>query len=146
MSMCYWIIQGVGICADEIEEFINKEKLANKLLEQLPDDDELLSMVETKNYSKLDIDDFLFGCPFDNIAEVLWHCDDTDSLTYSDDGEGESYLYYPPSMPWHHTDTEPKSVEEVHKRIIDAVKKITTLSDEEISKMIDDELYIVGCG
>ena len=49
-------------------------------------------------------------------------------------------------MPWHQTDTEPQSLEEVHKRIINAVQKITSLSNEDIAKMIDDELYVVGFG
>lgn len=146
MSMCEWVVEGVGILADDIIPSIDKEKLYTMLLEQLPDDEELLAMKRTGNYADLDIDDFLYGEPFENIADLLTFCDDTDSITYGEDGEGSHYFYYPPSMPWHRTENEPESLDEVHKRIITAVKKITTLSDEAIEKMIDDDLYVIGFG
>ena len=146
MSMCEWVVEGVGILADDIIPSIDKEKLHAMLLEQLPDDEELLAMKRTGNYADLDVDDFLYGEPFENIADLLTFCDDTDSITYGEDGEGSHYFYYPPSMPWHRAENEPESLDEVHKRIITAVKKITTLSDEAIEKMIDDDLYVIGFG
>ena len=60
--------------------------------------------------------------------------------------DGGAYFYYPPSMPWHRTDSEPDTLDEVHKRIIKAVQVITDLTDEEIEQMIDDDLYVVGIG
>lgn len=146
MSMSYWLLEGVGICADEIVPHIENKKLAHMLLKEMPEDEELISIVKNKKYDELQIDEFLYGEPYDSVAEMLTFCDDTDSITYGDDGEGTSYFYYPPSMPWHQTDTEPQSLEEVHKRIINAVQKITSLSNEDIAKMIDDELYVVGFG
>lgn len=74
------------------------------------------------------------------------HCDDTDTLTFCDDGDGNEYFYYPPSMPWHRTENEPDSAEEVHRRIIKAVQCLTDLSEAEIEKMINDDLYVCGCG
>jgi len=88
----------------------------------------------------------MYGEPFDNLGDLLAHCDDTDSLCYGDDGESGSYLYYPPSLPWQRSDNDPETKEEVHRRIIKAVQRITDLPDEEISSMIDDELYVVGMG
>lgn len=150
MSMNYWMIEGVGLDADNVRPFLNKEKLAKFLLEQLsgePEDVELLShMLSSGDVGKLNIDDYLYGMPFDNLADVLTHCDDTDSITYGDNGEGGYYFYYPPSMPWEMRDTEPKTVQEVHDRIIAAVQKITDLSPDEIDRMIDDELHVVGFG
>ena len=146
MSVSYWMIEGVGINTDKIEESINKEKLAAMLLEQLPDDELVLDIIKKKAYDRLDVRDFLCGEPFDNLGDLLTHCDDTDSITYGDDGEGASYFYYPPSMPWHHTENEPETLEEVHRRIIRAVQTITDLSGEEIEAMIDNELYVVGIG
>lgn len=49
-------------------------------------------------------------------------------------------------MPWHRRENEPRSVEEVHGRIIDAVMEVTDLSEAEIEAMIDDDIYSVGCG
>lgn len=146
MSVSYWMIQGVGIDTDKIEPFIDKEKLAAMLIAQLPDDDELLDIVEKKEYDKLHVEDYLYGEPFNNLADLLTHCDDTDSITYGDDGECGSYFYYPPSMPWQRTENEPNTLEEVHHRIIKAIQVITNLSHEEIDAMINDDLYVVGCG
>ena len=146
MSISYWMIEGIGINMDKVEPFLNKEKLAHMLLEQLPDDEKIITIVENKVYSQLDVRDFLYGNPFGNLAELLIHCDKTDSITYGDNGEGGVYFYYPPSMPWRRTEAEPDSVEEVHRRIIMAVKVVTDLSDEEIEAMIDDDLHVVGVG
>ena len=73
---------------------------------------------------------------FDNFADVLCHCDETDTLTYGDDGEGVCYFYYPPSMPWHRVANEPDSEEEVVERIIRAVQKITDMSRSEIREPV----------
>lgn len=146
MSVSYWMIEGVGINTDKIEPFLDKEKLAQMLLEQLPDDEELLEISTNKKYDELDVRDFLYGNPFQNLGDLLTHCDDTDSITYGDDGESGSYFYYPPSMPWHRTETEPETLEEVHRRIIKAVQVVTNLSTSKIETMIDDDLYVVGIG
>lgn len=146
MSTSYWMIEGVGIDTSRCEPFINKEKLTKMLIEQLPDDELLLEIIKDKKYDKLDVRDFLDENPFSNLGDLLTHCDNTDSITYGDDGEGGSYFYYPPSMPWYRTETEPDTPEEVHRRIIKAVQVITDLSDKEIEAMIDDDLYVVGIG
>lgn len=150
MSMVYWMIEGVGLDADKVRPYLDKEKLAKFLLEQLanePEDVELLNqMLSSGDFRELNIDDYLYGMPFDNIADVLTHCDDTDSITCGDDGEGGYYFYYPPSMPWEMRDTEPKTIQEVHDRIITAVQKLTNLTPEEIDLLIDDDLNVVGFG
>ena len=146
MSMATWVIHGIGLCANDIEPYIDNKKLTYMLREQLPDDEDLLSIIASEAYDNLNLDDYLYGYPFDNIADVLCFCDNTDTITYGDDGEGRFYFYYPMSMPWERSNAEPKSIEEVHERIIAAVKKITTLSYVDIDKMIDDDLYVIGMG
>lgn len=150
MSMCYWTIEGVGLNVDEVAPYLNKEKIIRFLTEQLCNEPDTVAdlnqMLTSGDFSEFDIDDYLYGCPFENLADLLTHCDDTDSITYGDDGEGGYYFYYPPSMPWEMRDTEPKSVREVHDRIIAAVQKIIDLQPEEIDRLIDDDLYVVGCG
>jgi len=144
MSADYWIITGVGIDTDGLYPFIDKAKVAKLLLEQFTDDEELVQMVADGDYDGLDVDNFVDGEPFNCLADMFTFCDDTDSLTYGDDGAGKSFLYYPPSLPWQRADNEPETLQEVHKRLIDAVKKLTTLADSEIESMIDDDLYVVG--
>lgn len=146
MSVSYWMIEGVGIDTDKVEPFLDKVKLAKMLLGQLPDNEWLLEISANKKYDELDVQDFLYGEPFGNLGDLLTHCDDTNSITYGDDGGGGSYFYYPPSMPWHRTATEPETLEEVHRRIIKAVQVVTNLSASEIETMIDDDLYVVGIG
>lgn len=150
MSMSYWIINGVGLNANEIIPYLNPEKTARFLIEQLPNEPEIVfaltQMLSSGNFSTFDIDDFLYGGPFDNFADLLTHCDDTDSITYGDDGDGGHYFYYPPSMPWEMRDTEPSSVYDVHDRIATAIQRIADIDRDQIDHMIDDDLYIVGCG
>ena len=146
MSVSYWMIAGVGIDVDKIKPHLNKEKLVRFLAEQLPDDEIVIEIIEKEAYSDLEIDDFMYGEPFDNLGDLLAHCDDSDSLSYGDDGECGAYLYYPPSLPWERTENDPDTLEEVHRRIIKAVQYVTDLSVEKIEEMIDDNLYVVGIG
>ena len=146
MSVSYWMIEGVGIDVDKIKPHLNNEKLVQLLSEQLPDDEIVNEIMEKGSYCDLDINDFMYGEPFDNLGDLLTHCDDSNSLSYGDDGESGAYLYYPPSLPWQRTENDPETLEEVHRRIIRAVQRVTDLNAEEIDGMIDDELYVVGIG
>ena len=146
MSVSYWMIEGVGIDVDKIKPHLNNEKLVQLLAEQLPDDEIVIEIMEKGSYSDLDINDFMYGEPFDNLGDLLTHCDDSNSLSYGDDGESGAYLYYPPSLPWQRTENDPETLEEVHRRIIKAVQRVTDMNAEEIDGMIDDELYVVGIG
>lgn len=92
MSVSYWMCQGVGIRTNELLPFLSTQKCVQFMKTQLPDDD----ITE----DKFNIDDYLYGNPFDNLAEMFTFCDDTDSLTYGDNGEGEYYFYYMPTYPW----------------------------------------------
>lgn len=145
MSLCYWTVEGVGFNTNEIRPHLNKRKLINFLLKQLPDDEDVLAWKNRRDLKEFDIDEWLYGQPFENLADLLTHCDDTDTLCYGN-VDGDDYFYYPPSMPWQLRDNDPKSIDEVHTRIVDAVMVITDLKEEEIEKLIDDDLFYVGCG
>lgn len=144
--MTFWTIEGIGFNTNKIEPFINKKKLAKVLLKQLPDDELLLEAMKGKKHCNLDIRDFLYGEPFDSLGDLLAHCDDTNSLTYGDNGNGESYFYYPPSYPWERTENEPSSIAEVHERIIKAVLCLCDMTSEQVEKLIDDDVYDYGYG
>lgn len=158
MSMSYWMIEGIGIAADKVYPHLDGKKVAWLLHEQFTDDERIAEIVNSGRYENLNLnpcvyldagvnlEDFFHGKCFDGgLGDLLCHCDGTDTLTFCDDGVGNEYFYYPPSMPWHRTDTEPDSAEEVHRRIIKAVQKVANLTDAEIDAMIDDDLYEVGC-
>lgn len=138
MSMSYWICEGVGIRANQLRPFLNPQKCIQLLKEQLPG--------EEISEDGFDIDDYLYGEPFENLADVFTFCDDTDSLTYGDNGNGESYFYYPPSYPWERTENEPSSIAEVHERVIKAVLRLCDMTREQVETLIDDDIYDYGCG
>lgn len=146
MSMSYWLISGIGVCSEDIDPFIDGEKAAHALLSLFPGDKELQDFIEEGEFDDFDVYEWLDGFNLDCVAELLAKLDDTEVLIYGNDGDGSSYLYYPPTMPWERRDNEPDSVEEVHRRLIKVVQSMTNLSDEEIEKMIDDDLYEVGMG
>lgn len=146
MSLSYWMIEGIGLCTNDIEQHLDDKKVVRCISEAHPDDLELKSMLLRDDYSNFDIHDYIENGLFDNVGDLLCFCDQTDSLTFCDDGEGNVYFYYPPSMPWERSVSDPKSEEEVIQRIISAVKGLTNLQDHEIREMIDRELYVVGIG
>ena len=140
----YWIIEGIGLNADEIRPYINTEKIARFFYGQWQyHDSELEAMISSGDYSGFDMDDYLEGGDIDDLGDVLYYCDDTDTLSSGDDGRGNAYFYYPPSMPWHLRENDPKSEQEVIERITAAVQKITDMTAEEIEPLIKD-LYVVG--
>lgn len=141
MNVSHWLITGIGIRANDIEPRIDETKAIQFLYEQFPDAVDLEIIFHDNDFTAKDLGQC---CGFDNLANVLCHCDDTDTLTYGDDGEGNQYFYYPPSMPWHHVFNEPKSENDVIDRIVAAVQKITNMSRDEIVNLIDTNLYVVG--
>lgn len=146
MSLSYWMIEGIGLCTNDIEPHLDDKKVVRCISEAHPDDLELKSMLLRDDYSNFDVHDYIDNGLFNNVGDLLCFCDQTDSLTFCDDGEGNVYFYYPPSMPWERRASDPKSEEEVIQRIISAVKGLTDLQDYEIREMIDRELYVVGAG
>lgn len=146
MSLSYWMIEGIGLCTNDIEPHLDDKKVVRCISEAHPDDLELKSMLLRDDYSNFDVHDYIDNGLLNNVGDLLCFCDQTDSLTFCDDGEGNVYFYYPPSMPWERSVSDPKSEEEVIQRIISAVKGLTDLQDYEIREMIDRELYVVGAG
>ena len=145
MSMCYWTVSGIGIDTVKMWDHINKRKAIDALLALFPDDLELLEWKKRKNLQGFRIEEYLYEADIYNFAELLTKCDDTNTLTFGDADDGE-FLYYPPSMPWDRKENEPKSVQEVHDRIVAAVMKVVDMSKEEIEALIEDDIFAVGCG
>ena len=101
---------------------------------------------EKKNFSIDDeFEDFVDG-EYMNVAEAFCACDETGFMTFGDDGDGGCYFIYPPKYPWQCKENEPKSIDEVHKIIKDAVHKLCDISDEELEYLIDNDIYEYGCG
>lgn len=151
MSMTYWVISGVGINTDAIWNRLDDKKVVQFLAQKLSDEvtateaEAALAAIARGESCPINIRDYLYGEPMDNLGEALQLCDDTETLIYGDDGAGTAFFYYPPSMPWQRGKFDPTSIDEVHQRIIDAVQKLTDMTREEVEDIIDDDLNVVGC-
>lgn len=121
-----------------VESYLNQTKCVNVLRQQLD--------VEVQDTDGFDIDDYFYGNPFQHLGDFLCHCDDTNTMTFGDNSDGEYFFYYAPSYPWERKENEPASISEVHERIIDAVLRICDLSRSQIDEMIENDLYDYGCG
>lgn len=159
MSMIVWAIQGIGIKANDVEPHLDINKIIKvaRIIGTKETVEKLKAYKKTLQATKqpLDIDDVLsvfeieYPSPssaahIENIADLLLCCEETAAFTWTGNGEGTWYFYYKPSMPWERTDADPKSLSEVHERIIKAVQMVTKLSKDEIEDMIDDDLDEYG--
>lgn len=142
MGVSYWAIIGIGIDAERLYPYLNPVKCAEFLNKE---QDDLHFTPEMCTEDKLQFYLRDLECPFEHFADMLTFCDDTDTLTFSTDECGDSYFYYPPSFPWDAVKNEPKSLEEVHQRIANAVNCLCDISREELEGLIDNDLYII-CG
>lgn len=144
----HYTIEGIGVNIDHIRYRLNKKKLIEFLIEQLPigtvdDLKEIYS--EGEPYEGFDIDDYLYGNPYDGIEEILASCDDNEWLTYNDNGEGSHYVYFPKSYPWERARYRfPRSVEEVKFCIVGAIQKVTDMTENEILAVINEDIYDYG--
>ena len=143
MSVCHWVVEGIGLEVGKLWNYLSKEKclafLENECGYEFTDE-------EKKNFSIDDeFEDFIDG-KYMNVAEAFCACDETGFMTFGDDGDGGCYFIYPPKYPWQCKENEPKSIDEVHKIIKDAVHKLCDISDEELEYLIDNDIYEYGCG
>lgn len=164
MPMNYWLISGIGLNSSKLRKLLNKEKLVNFLHEKLPNNEEITDMIRNRNYDGLFIemvdrndngdqkfksvnfDEILYD-NFDGFIGGMLVCyTGGGSFTFCDNGSGEEYFFYMTSMPWNRSENEPRSIDEVRERIINAVQKFTNLSRNEIGEMINNDLYIICCG
>lgn len=138
MSMTYWMNEGIGVDSDTIWKHLDMHKcyrlIANWYPEDLPDE------------SEFDLDDYFGGNPFENLGDFLCHIDDSGAMSWGDNGNGVYYFLYTPSYPWNRRENEPKSIQEVHEIIVAAILKVTNLSRDDADRLIDDDIYEMGCG
>lgn len=138
MSVTYWMNEGIGVRCSHVEPHLDGHKCYLEICKLLPDEH-----IEEDGF---DLDDFLYGNPFENLGDFLSSLDETDVTTYGDDGDSQYYFLYSPKFPWHMKKNEPNCVEEVHRRIVDVLMKVTNLSRVDADKLIDDYIYDVGIG
>ena len=147
MATEHYTVEGIGIDTDKISDRIDTRKLVEFLIAQLPDDDELKEIYEKgEPFEDFDIDNYLYGNPYNCLAEIFADCDDTSQLTYNDNNESKDYVLFQKQYPWEYGENSPRSVQDVHGILIDAVMKITDMTPDEIEDVIDDDIHDYGWG
>lgn len=143
MSVCHWIVEGIGIETSKLWDYLSKDKC----IAFLEKDCGCEFTEEEKEQFSIDNDfEDIVQETLANTAEAFCNCDKTGFMTFGDNGIGDYYFVYPPKYPWQCKEHEPKSIDEVHKIIRDAVHVLCDISDEEIEKLIDNDIYEYGCG
>ena len=83
------------------------------------------------------------GWYYSNICEML-AC--MNVLFESGSSEDEDYLFYPRKYPWEMKKDEPKTIQKVHKIIIDTVLLVCDMTREQVENLINDDIYETYCG
>lgn len=138
MSRSYWGVVGYGINLRDIDKYLD-EKSVNRLIREMNPN------VEFSDTSVFE-DDTFYGEPYNSFAEFLVKLDDTNTLTWETCGDNENeYLLYSPTYPWLLKENEPKSYKDINDRLLNVLKKVYTLPEEEMLKYIDT-ISDYGCG
>lgn len=138
MSMDFWVCEGIGVRSSVIWPLLDMSKCREAVKKLIPDED-----IPYNNFS---LDDYMDGNPFYGLGDFLAQLDDTTTISYGDNGNGETFFIYNRSYPWEHFKNEPDSIDEVHRRIINAISKVCNLSKDEIDLLIEDDIYEEGWG
>ncbi len=139
MSMDYWGIVGYGLCLNDIEEYINREKFNQVVRDINPnlqfDEDDVFD------------DDTFCGGIYVNLAHFFTELDTNNNFCYEDNGDGECYLLFEPSYPWetNYRKREPKTKEEVKERLINLLTPFYNMPINILKEKID-YINTMGCG
>ena len=102
MSLSYWMIVGLGLSMKELFPYLQASKIRQRLREQKGSD---LNMEDTALWGKINdterfklLLEYLTG-DF-QFADLIAQSDGRHLLSYANDGEDNTYLYYEPSYPW----------------------------------------------
>ena len=129
MSWCHWGIVGYGVDLDDIEKYINTEKV-NKLVRELNPNE----IFDEDVFE----DDTFCGNPYQNFGEFLSELDETNSLIWDDGGDsGKHFFLYEPKYPWMIKNSDPVSYEDIEDRIIDVLTKVYDAETNVLRSKID---------
>ena len=143
MSMCHWIVEGVGFDCGKLWDYLNKEKCIAFIEKHIGYE---FSDEEKENFDINEMFEDYIEEQFCNIGEAFAVCDETNLTGFGDNGQGDCFYLYWPRYPWQHRPNEPHSIEEVHEILKKAVHVLCDISDEELDELLDDDIYEYGCG
>ena len=123
MSVTRWPIIGYGIKIDNIAKYINNNKVKKEISNLLPNETTIFDEDILQS-------DCFCGNPYYYFSEFLADLDNHRWFTYDSNGDGDEFFLYPPKYPWEIRDDDPKSMEDIDKRLIEILNKICDMPDE----------------
>lgn len=150
MSLSYWAIIGLELSRRELYPYLQASKVRQKLWEQKGI---ALSAEDTARWEKInDAERFKLLLEYSQddgfqFADLMAQSDSKHLLSYANNGENDTYLYYEPSYPWEREDEKFRTEEEAKEYICNVVMPF--VNDQVARKDIMDligELYEIGCG
>lgn len=126
MSMCYWMIFGIGFYMKDLMKHLD----ANKLLPKVEETQCILSCEDKalwkriRNEKRLQLLLEYYQTSF-AFADMLCALDASSLLSYGNDGADGSYLYYEPTFPWQMRENECKTEAEAREHLCDVVMPFT---------------------
>lgn len=149
MSLSYWMIVGLGLSMKELFPYLQASKIRQRLREQKGSD---LNMEDTALWGKINdterfklLLEYLTG-DF-QFADLIAQSDGRHLLSYANDGEDNTYLYYEPSYPWEREEKEFRTEEEAKEYFCSIVLPFAgdQVKRKDILALIG-EICEVGCG
>ena len=154
MSLEYWACEGIGFEQKAIAPFLDAGKLEELIRsseEIEPVDNEFkiehnFESINNEEKVRLLLDEFAYQDNY-QLAGLLAMQNEERVLICTTDGEGAYYLIYPPRYPWENTG-EFRSQEELVEYIVEFVMQFCRrdVSVQEITDIVDVDIYEVGCG
>ena len=149
MSLSYWMIVGLGLSMKELFPYLQASKIRQRLRKQKGTD---LNMEDTALWGKInDTERFKLLLEYltggFQFADLIEQSDGRHLLSYANDGEDNTYLYYEPSYPWEREEEDFRTEEEAKRYICNIVMPFVgdQVTRKDILALIGD-VYEVGCG
>ena len=150
MSLSYWMIVGLGLSMKELFPYLQASKIRQRLREQKGidlnvEDAALWEKINDTERFKLLLE-YLVDDGF-QFADLIAQSDGRHLLSYANDGENNTYLYYEPSYPWEREGEEFRTEEEAKEYICSIVMPFVgdQVTRKDILALIG-EICEVGCG
>jgi len=148
--MCHWVCEGIGVEQGDIIPLLDGDKLIILLREAMENDwEDIEGFDELSNKMKVEA---LIECIYEmdlnnKLSELLQLKDSKGVLTSGTDNDGQYFLLYAPRYPWDENGGF-KSQEEVVRYFCDLLRPFCRdeITEEELTAIIDVDIYAYGCG
>lgn len=144
MSQCKWHICGVGVNLDDIQFDPNRVIKCIKKMD--PEVNETCLKNEYAEFCDANaffaFQNVVEQCTHYSVIDIVLAGDNSSYLSCTSDEDDSYYLFLQPVFPWEATEQYPKSWTEARQAIISTLQVLSSMTEEEIEEVIDEELDI----